>query len=202
METQSSQKRVRSTSYDSVSTISTNRSPSGSPRRAQELPPRRRRTSSISRSRSPARRSEDREDARSYKRYPSASRSPTLSSMRSRGDSERKRRRSSQLSADSYSSEDRPTQSHDPKALDDDRNKRRRYQEASPVGRGRRTDSSRPERLRREHSNDRRFPVSRDENRTGRDTGGTAAPRPAPRQRSLSPFSKRLALTQAMNMGR
>jgi hypothetical protein len=68
----------------------------------------------------------------------------------------------------------------------------------SPPARGRRTESRSPYRGRRKLSNDRQ---------RRRDRFSDGGPprnnyRPPPMERSLSPFSKRLALTKAMNMGR
>ncbi|KAH7419919.1 zinc knuckle-domain-containing protein [Cadophora sp. MPI-SDFR-AT-0126] len=103
-------------------------------------------------------------------------------------DSEKKRRRKSFSSVDSYSSEEG-------NMLRESRSTRRRYQQASPPARGRTTESRSPHGKRRGLSNDRQHP--RPNNEIG-DVGNRAPPR----GRSLSPFSKRLALTQAMNGGR
>ncbi|KAH8821057.1 zinc knuckle-domain-containing protein [Xylogone sp. PMI_703] len=197
LEAQGSHKRMRSASSGSVSTISTNRSRSRS--QSKEEPEIQRRQSSFSRS--PLRRSGNGDSDRYNKRYMSASRSPSISRRRSLGSSERKRRRGSRSSVDTSASEGR-SQARDSRAPEDDRNIRRRYSEVSPVGRGRRTESRGPDRRRRSRSNDRRLPQSRNETGAERSFHGTAVPKAPPRQRSLSPFSKRLALTQAMNMGR
>lgn len=119
-------------------------------------------------------------------------------------DFEKKRRRDSVSSVDSYSSENRMDEGREYRERASSRSTRRKIQQHSPPARGRRTESRSPQRGgRRRLSNDRhansmkqprynRSPIShsRKENR------------PPPRERSLSPFSKRLALTQSMNMGR
>ncbi|KAL2071591.1 hypothetical protein VTL71DRAFT_12826 [Oculimacula yallundae] len=104
-------------------------------------------------------------------------------------DSEKKRRRDSYSSVDSYSSDEGKMS----RERVDSRSTRRRYQQASPPARGRTTESRSPHRKRRELSNDRQ--------RAGNGFGGIENRRP-PKERSLSPFSKRLALTQTMNSGR
>ena len=57
---------------------------------------------------------------------------------------------------------------------------------------------------RSQHARDYERRYSNDDERYGRRDEKPAQPIPAParKERSLSPFSKRLALTQAMNMGR
>lgn len=190
-------KRIRSASPSSasVSSISTRMSRSPSPRAisgtsASRKPMR----SSISKS--PQRRSASRNDSRSLSRSPSVSRLPPPPKHLT--DSEKKRRRDSFSSADSYTSEDRRN-SRNSRERTDSRSTRRRYQQTSPPARGRRTESRSPYRGRRRLSNDRQ---------RGRDRFSDGGPprdsyRPPPhRERSLSPFSKRLALTQAMNTSR
>ncbi|PBP18632.1 hypothetical protein BUE80_DR010612 [Diplocarpon rosae] len=159
-------KRVRSTSATSasVSSISTGISRSPSPRQARK---------SARRSISPPRR----------RTSPSMSASAPRSGL---ADSEKKRKRESFSSVDSYSSAERQ-QSRDRA------NTRRRYQKASPVARGRTTESRSPYKKRQDSSHDRQRARNLIEG-----TENTPLP---PRERSLSPFSKRLALTQAMNGG-
>jgi hypothetical protein len=104
-------------------------------------------------------------------------------------DSERKRRRDSVSSADSYISEDRRVPRRGSRERTSSRSTRRKFTEFSPQARGRRTESrSRsPFRARRPLSNDRkRMNIVEQEYR---------AP---PRERSMSPFSKRLALTKSL----
>ena len=119
--------------------------------------------------------------------------------------SEKKRRRSSISSLDSYSSENRRSFGRESRERGSSRSTRRKFQQASPPARGRKTESRSPNRERRRLSNNRQHmngrvqPRAIDEafpqhHETRRNAG-------RPRERSLSPFSKRLALTQAMNMG-
>lgn len=176
--------RSASNSSVSVSTISTNMSRSPSPRNSAIRKP-------MSMSRSPQRRKPALDESRSLTRSPSISRSPP---PRHLTDSEKKRRRNSVSSIESYTSEDRRKS----RERTDSRSTRRRYQQTSPPTRGRRTESRSPYRGRRRLSNDRQ---------RGRDRFSDGGPprdtyRPPPKERSLSPFSKRLALTQAMNMSR
>lgn len=104
-------------------------------------------------------------------------------------DSEKKRRRDSYSSEDSY---DARTVSRERDSI---RSTRRRFQQASPQARGRRpTESQSPTRERRKLSNDRQ----RGRGSLG-DNSTTLTNNGPPKERSLSPFSKRLALTQAMN---
>ena len=191
----------------SVSTISTNRSRSSSPRRGGLEG-----------------------DARYF-----SQRSETLpaavSEARSKG---RKRARRSSSSSMSYSSASSYERGDRSKSRD--RNTRRRRSSHSPGERGRRRGSTRsrerrdPRRSRsmsfdhhgtariarsppgREAPRDESMRDARENDRYGGDVGGEKAsealryraPPAAPprKERSLSPFSKRLALTQAMNMGR
>ncbi|KAH8782586.1 hypothetical protein BGZ57DRAFT_758805, partial [Hyaloscypha finlandica] len=186
-------KRIRSASHSSVSvsTISTNMSRSPSPREiSRHSASRKHMRSNISSS--PQRRNPGRNESRSVTRSPSISRSPPLPKHLT--ESEKKRRRRSSSSADSYTSEDR----RNSRERTDSRSTRRRFQQTSPPARGRRTESRSPYRGRRRLSNDRQ---------RGSDRFSDGGPprdsyRPPPRERSLSPFSKRLALTQAMNLGR
>lgn len=178
---------MRSTSISSVSTISTNLSRSVSPPSDDQGSPRRERSDGrrarISRTPPPRR--------DSYQR----SRSPT---RRPLTDSERKRRRDSVSSADSYVCEEVRESTERPSS----RNTRRRYEERSPGGRGRRSDSRSPYRPQRRSENDR--PLGRLGSRNNDNERSSEPKKPAvpPKERSLSPFSRRLALTQAMNGGR
>jgi hypothetical protein len=126
-------------------------------------------------------------------------RSPTLSRSLSpsRTEFEKKRRRTSFSSQDSNSPDDGARIS---RGRGSSRSTRRRFQENSPPARGRRTESGSPHRSRRALSNDRKR--GRDSIGSGRGSQGANSAPVAPRDRSLSPFSKRLALTQSMNMGR
>ncbi|KAL4888427.1 zinc knuckle-domain-containing protein [Aspergillus ambiguus] len=171
-------KRARSASshsVSSVSTISTNRSRSASPRRGSYAASVHDRT----RSRSPRPRK---------RRYSDSS---------------------SDMSASSYSSGER-TRSRS-REWTSERNIRRRHRESSPEERGRARNISRngsrrartrsrsvdPSRISRSRISDHRHARGHGE-RADRDR---RAPEPR-RERSLSPYSKRLALTQAMNIGR
>jgi hypothetical protein len=179
-------KRMRSASSASVSTISPNLSRSPSPKPStRKIDEGKRRSMSISKS--PPRRDSRRNVARSH----SLSKSPPP--VQKLTDSEKKRRRASLSSGGSYTS----GEGRDSRERDSSRSTRRRFQELSPPARGRRTESRSPHRGRRRLSNDRRS------GRNGFHNGGPVLQenRP-PREKSLSPFSKRLALTQAMNMGR
>jgi hypothetical protein len=121
-------------------------------------------------------------------------------------DSEKKRRRNSFSSADSYASRDGRSYRRGSRERASSRSTRRKFKELSPPVRGRRTESRSPNRDRRRGpSNDRRQPGG-DEREQPSHGNGSQLPsnnpsnsRSAPRERSLSPFSKRLALTQAMN---
>lgn len=107
-------------------------------------------------------------------------------------DTERKRRRTSFSSQDSHSDDDRQVS----RERGDSRSTRRRFQERSPPRRGRRTESRSPHPGARTPSkNGRRRRESFEEGR-GRALPGKFEP---PRERSLSPFSKRIALTQSLN---
>ncbi|KAL4809733.1 zinc knuckle-domain-containing protein [Aspergillus unguis] len=186
-------KRTRSLSSDSassVSTISTNRSRSRSPRRA---------------------RYDDRAGEARHR-----SQTPPRSWAKKRRHSDA----SSAYSASSYSSRER-SRSRSP-----ERNTRRRRRESSPKERGRsreispdgsradrsrsqRTDRARAARRRRSRTDEggdydrHHAKQSSSKNQVGAShhQRGGAVPPPR-RERSLSPFSKRVALTQAMNMDR
>jgi hypothetical protein len=214
-------KRSRSSSSyssDSVSTISTNRSPSHSPKRAKY---------------------DDGDD------YITSQRDPmTIPPHRSQ-DKKRRRSPSSSLSIISESSHDRRSRSRSrSRSRDQGRNTRRRRGVTSPDERGRRRSSMDRRGGTRDRTRSRSMdrsqiarhrlsiPARQPEHESrGRDQGryreddpprlenhdwyGNGSTRrqvgtreateqnPAPRrERSLSPFSKRLALTQAMNMRR
>jgi hypothetical protein len=71
----------------------------------------------------------------------------------------------------------------------------------SPPSRGRTTESTSPHRGRRRRSKDRgKSPHTMGDSPLQRKDFNNE--RPSARPKSLSPFSKRLALTQSMNMGR
>ena len=187
--------RARSISMSSISTISTNRSYSASPRRGGH----------------------GAHDSR--RRDISTSPAPTKS---------RKRRYSGSSEGRDGSVCSGPKQRSPSRERTEDRNTRRRHRESSPEERGRHRGEGRhsERRYRRSRSaNKDRVPkerrsvtpdAPRDRDRSYRDRA--SPPRQAqpersrqetkpranqpPRERSLSPFSKRLALTQAMNIGR
>lgn len=106
---------------------------------------------------------------------------------------ERKRRRQSVSSADSYSANDKEVYRRSSRERTSSRSTRRRFEEHSPPARGRpsngRKRSATPEAAR--PSNGRPAPGAQHRQDNVR-----------PRERSLSPFSKRLALTQSMNTAR
>ncbi|KAL2167613.1 hypothetical protein VTG60DRAFT_1049 [Thermothelomyces hinnuleus] len=194
-----SPRRRRSPSYDSVSSIST-RSPSPAPKRSRTPDRRERRRYSPSpspqhhRGRQPSYDS----DNNGYSRGPSESPEPGYRAPASRGSHSPSPRR-------------RPS----PRRERGGRDSRRH---GSPVSHARRRDPY----ARRAYSPSRsRSPSRRDEggdrhgagryrDREDRSFQGRRSPSPLPpprqpsppRERSLSPFSKRLALTQAMNRGR
>ncbi|KAI1177148.1 zinc knuckle-domain-containing protein [Nemania sp. FL0916] len=192
-------KRARSASYDSVSTVSTRGPPSPRRRELSASPSRpSRATRSPSPIREPLRRRSFSSDSDSEGRY---SRSPVRDNRGLRSPEPARRRRSLSRRDDS------PPRGHtdpEPQPLDrrhGDRRRgrysqspsrspppenRRRFRSRSPPGyRGR--DNSPP------RYNDR---SAGPRGGRGQERGG---PRRNERERSLSPFSKRLALTQAMN---
>ncbi|KAL6805425.1 zinc knuckle domain-containing protein [Trichoderma sp. SZMC 28012] len=188
-------RRRRSVSSHSVSTISTDAS------RDSRSPPPRRRT----RSPTPDRRghSPDLASDRSYSRSPSPP---------------RRERRSVSRDSPSPSREDLPRGDRGRRGQpshgreDDVSPPRQRQRDQEPGRRHGRRRSWSDSRSRSPQQDDRPY-RRRDEDapqrggrRGGRGGGrgggqGRAPPREAPRERSLSPFSKRLALTQSMNMG-
>ena len=181
-------KRMRSASSGSVSTISTDMSKSPSPMQTKrihnELQQR-----SMSISQSPP--------SREMRPYRARSRSLSQSAQPRRRltDYEKKRRRGSLSSIDSYSSRE----GRKSREREDSRSTRRRFQKVSPPVRGRKTESRSPHRERRRLSNDRRSGRNGDNNH---DVHIPETRSPARRERSLSPFSKRVALTRATNTGR
>lgn len=140
----------------------------------------------------------------------------------------RKRRYSDSSEGRDGSVHSGPKQRSPPRERTDDRNTRRRRRESSPEERGRHRGEGRhsERRHRRSRSADKdRVPkeirsmtpdAPRDRDHSYRDRASPPRqsqperfrqePKPQsnqpPRERSLSPFSKRLALTQAMNIGR
>ncbi|KAI1167751.1 zinc knuckle-domain-containing protein [Nemania serpens] len=199
-------KRARSASYDSVSTISTRGPPSPARRRESISPPR---PSRAARSPSPIRRSLRRRpsdsgsnDDRRYSPSPEArdrsTRSPTPARRQTRSPS-----RDNSLPRGRFDPEEQPaTRRHGDRrrgrhsqspSQSPPPESRRVFRSRSPQGHRRPAgsptryqDHERPTGLRRQKGTDQR--------------GG--APRRDPKERSLSPFSKRLALTQAMDAGR
>ncbi|KAK0728612.1 zinc knuckle-domain-containing protein [Lasiosphaeria miniovina] len=184
-------KRRRSHSYDSVSTISTRSpSPAPPPRRVSRSPPRvkardlslsprpshsrRRSTASSDGHSSQLSRSPESPERGYSRRAPPGARSPSPPPVRVS-----KRSRRGGHSGRDYGRA-APAERH---------YSRSRSPTRSPVGR--RDQQQRPNyRDRDNHSQQgTRLPPRRE-------------PSPPPRERSLSPFSKRLALTQSMNMGR
>lgn len=121
-------------------------------------------------------------------------------------DFEKKRRRDSMSSVDSYSSaENRRVYAPDSRDRASSRSTRRKFQQHSPIARGRRTRSRSPQRGgRRMLSNDRHTNTMEEPRYANRPPvrDQRQQNRPPPSERSLSPFSKRLALTQSMNMDR
>ncbi|KAL3249512.1 hypothetical protein ABHI18_011557, partial [Aspergillus niger] len=192
-------KRARSASSHSVSSVSTI-------------------STSRSHSRSPSRHAD-------YGARKSHGRTRSISSHVSGPRKRRYSDASSHDSAVSYSSRDRDSRSRS-REWQGDRNTRRRRRESSPEERGRprhmsrdrerrdrsrsqSVDHSRIARARRsatpEKRPERSYPASRDyrdgPGRSQKDGRGQGRAPPPPRERSLSPYSKRLALTQSMNMG-
>ncbi|KAI0440224.1 zinc knuckle-domain-containing protein [Xylaria telfairii] len=195
--------RKRSASYDSVSTIST-RGPSSPPRRRVSVSPPG--PSGAVRSPSPVRGSSRRrsfDSGSDYERRYSPSperhgrgvRSPKQTRRQARSPS-----RDSSLGRRRFDDEEQPAphRNRDRQRESNSRSpsrspppdNRRRFRSRSPRGPQRRNDS--PPRY-----NDRQAGLHR-----GNGPEQRRAPRRDVRERSLSPFSKRLALTQSMNTGR
>ncbi|KZF25612.1 hypothetical protein L228DRAFT_244487 [Xylona heveae TC161] len=201
-------------SSSSVSTISTNRSLSRSP-----SPPKssrhhhgrhssRRRRSPVSPVRTKA--SHKRRRSLSSGSYRSGSSIEKGDSAQARGRNTRRRR-----SSTSPVVRGRQRSRSGPTANFDHKRSRSRSMDRSKIARTRRTmtpeeydtegereQRSRRRAQRRYSSNHDRYGRSyRDGDFSSQDRRGPEPP-PAPRERSLSPYSRRLALTQAMNMGR
>ncbi|KAI2778446.1 zinc knuckle-domain-containing protein [Daldinia loculata] len=200
-----SPKRRRSASYDSVSSISTRRSASPPPRAQQPAAahpdvPRRENNHSVRRdsysSASDYNQRDDPNPRRSAKNDSPLggparrSRSPTRDDSPARSHHDPKdevpRQRSPNNRRRRYSSS--PSRSPPPR-------ERRQFRSRSP-DEPRRRDRSPPRDYERQASRDP-APIHRNDRRRG-----GAPPRREQRERSLSPFSKRLALTQAMNTSR
>ncbi|BCR86957.1 zinc finger CCHC-type containing 10 [Aspergillus chevalieri] len=177
-------------SMNSVSTISTNRSPSRSPRHGGDG------RAGSRHSRTRKRGYSDSSSGRSVSPYSSGERDRSRSHEWARDRNTRRRRRESS-----------PTERGRSANLSrDSRQKyrsRSRSRDRDQIARGRR--SLTPHRRRRSRGAAPPEPSqSRSEHASGRrprHEPGHSAPQSS-RDRSLSPFSKRLALTQAMNMGR
>ncbi|KAI1416325.1 hypothetical protein F5Y13DRAFT_155113 [Hypoxylon sp. FL1857] len=207
-----SPKRRRSASYDSVSSISTRRSVSPPPRTRQSptapLDAPRRGNASPSPVRHAPRRQSYSSASDHERRY---SPSPPPRQARTGSPSDRPSRRSISPVQDvspvrsRHGARDEVADRRSPHI------RRRRYSSSpsrSPPAHDRRRFRSRtPD----EHRGRDRSPPQRYDKREGRDSApsrggdrgrGEAQPRREQRERSLSPFSKRLALTQAMNSGR
>ncbi|KAG9246288.1 zinc knuckle-domain-containing protein [Calycina marina] len=151
---------------------------------------------SRSRSRSPPPRSHDNEPRGTKK----SSLPPRDALSVPAANDQKKRRRSSVSSSDSYVSKSGEDQVGDYGERTDSRSTRRRYQDSSPRERGRRDSKEWPpvrrgSPARRGPSADHK-PVApvREQMKPARHL--------PPRERSLSPFSKRLALTRSINSGR
>ena len=182
-------RRRRSASFDSVSTVSTRRSSaSPAPRRQSPSPPPRERQAqaSFDQPRRPDSRSMSPEDNYERSHSPHARRSPPPPTRRERS-----------VSRDS---------------LSPPRHRERRYRERSIERGGRLPPRSPglaaddPDPRPRSRSPGRSGGVRYDGHRGGRRDGGRRGDGPPkrqepPRERSLSPFSKRQALTQSMNRG-
>ncbi|KAK8879338.1 zinc knuckle-domain-containing protein, partial [Apiospora arundinis] len=185
-------KRRRSASYDSVSTISTGRSRSRSPSPARDL----------SRSPSPVRRA-----------APSRSATPDQRRPQRRGYSRDSRSVERSLSPvgrarDSYEKHpaEQSSRRGEPARRRPSRSSPRSDRSRSPAGKkGFRSRSPQPPMSRTADPHRRRDGPRAEDYMSDRQGAGRSrdpAPRSQQRERSLSPFSKRLALTQTMNTGR
>ncbi|KAK4241337.1 hypothetical protein C8A03DRAFT_41278 [Achaetomium macrosporum] len=189
-------RRHRSPSYDSVSSISTTRSPSPAPRRSPSPPRRERRRHS--RGVSPRDSHDRRRSYDSGRRY---SRDPSESPERGyHGRFSRPLRSASPRRSPSplrrYERSGRGPRHHESPEADvrgrDSPVRRNRSRSRSPA---RRAD-------REERRGEGRYRDRDDHDYEGRRSPPSPPRQPSPpRERSLSPFSKRLALTQAMNRG-
>ncbi|KAI1112205.1 zinc knuckle-domain-containing protein [Nemania sp. NC0429] len=188
-------KRARSASYDSVSTISTRGAPSPARRRVSRSPVR----GSVRRQASDSGSDYERRYSRSPEARDRSTRSPTPVRRRTRSPShddmpprgrfdleeQPATRRHGDRRQERHSRS--PSRSPPPEG-------RREFRSRSPQSHWRATNSP----TTRHHDHDRPTGPRRQFG-TGQRGG---APRREVRERSLSPFSKRLALTQAMNGGR
>ncbi len=194
-------KHARSPSYDSVSTIST-RGPSSPSRR--KVSTSQSRSSGAIRSSSAIRRSSRRRSFDSGSNYDSPSPKGHTRGIKSPEPTRRRARSSSRSNRPQHGRFDPDEQPADRRRVDGQRRRyshspsqsppsenRRRYRSRSPPVPSR-SDTSPP------RYNDRPGPPP--PGRNGREQRG--APKRNVRERSLSPFSKRLALTQAMNADR
>ncbi|KAL2017643.1 hypothetical protein VTK56DRAFT_1911 [Thermocarpiscus australiensis] len=187
-------RRGRSPSYDSVSSVST-RSPSPAPRR--NLGPRRRERTRDDGDSSPTGSHARRQSFDSDQRHPRG-----LPESPERDYSRRRSRFSRSPSP-------RPSRSP-PRQRGFDREHGGKPP-AATLHRARRSGSYGRRTYSRSRSRSPRLAGRRERGEAGyyrdrddgdRQGGGAPPPPPGPRERSLSPFSRRLALTQAMNMGR
>ncbi|KAI0012245.1 zinc knuckle-domain-containing protein [Xylariaceae sp. FL0662B] len=202
-------KRMRSASYDSVSTISTKRSVSPPARRSSRSPPGV--ASQTFRSPSPVVRASRRQSYDSISDYERRY-SPSPPPRRARNDSPHVGlgRRARSPPRDVSPVDSRYGGRGEPSDRGSARGRRGRYSSSpsqSPPRENRRRFRSRsPDRPRRRGRSPQRY----DDNRSTRgpvssrvdDRESRLPARREQRERSLSPFSKRRALTQAMNMGR
>lgn len=201
-------KRQRSESVNSVSTISTRSSKSPPPRRRSpsphQSPPRRTRDISPA-LRSGRSRSLDSVSDGERRDAPSPARSHHRRPHRERRPSPRREGKDRRYGREGSVEQGHPRGSGSKRSSsilsDEGRPRRpRRHDSRSPVRSPERPPPNRfRERPRQDHFRDYHNP-SRE---AGRDSGRGEPPKAAepPRERSLSPFSKRLALTQAMNSG-
>ncbi|KAI0858143.1 zinc knuckle-domain-containing protein [Xylaria cubensis] len=188
-----SPRRRRSASYDSVSTIST-RGPSSPPRQRVSMSPRG--PSGAARSPSPIRGSSRRRSfdsvsdyERRYSSSPERRNKGTGSPSRDDSFGHRRLDDEEQPAARQYRDRPRGSYSRSPSRSPPPDNGRR-FRSRSPRAHQRRDDSP-------PQYHDRPAGVNR-----GKGLEQRGAPRRDARERSLSPFSKRLALTQSMNAGR
>lgn len=203
-------RRGRSSSYDSVSTVST-RSPSPAPRRRHSPSPPPLESGShreVTHSRSPSRSRSFSSEEEGPSRGPSgrnpANRHGSYGERQSprlghEGTSHR-RHRDASSGRDPIPRRDRSGSSDRYRARPDHRQTRRVSSRSPSRSPPRESRQAQHQDARRYRDRDDRYQGS-----GGRRDGQRAqdrAPPPPPRERSLSPFSKRLALTQAMNLGK
>ncbi|OTA87026.1 hypothetical protein M434DRAFT_399677 [Hypoxylon sp. CO27-5] len=207
-----SPKRRRSASYDSVSSISTRRSVSPPPRARQSPAAPLNVPGSGRAGSSPVRHAPRRQSYSSASDYERRySPSPPPRPARTGSPSDRPSRRSSSPAHNISPARSRYSRRDEVLDRRSPRIRRRRYSSSpsrSPPVHDRRRFRSRSPDERRGRD---RSPPQHYDKRESRDTAptrgddrrrGEARPRREQRERSLSPFSKRLALTQAMNSGR